>query len=457
MTEQPQPSRLEGFVANPRRALWRLALPMMAGMSLHSVYMIVDMIFLGRVSSSALTALAFNMPLLFFALGVTFGLGSGVTAVVARHIGAQDKAGADNAAEHGVVLGLALSVVFTASGLLLGRPLLRALGVPPEVMDEAWGYFGILAAGYAFPVLSVFFRSILSGEGDMITPMLVQGGGTVLNIVLDPLFIFVFGWGVRGAAAATIISQAAATAVFVQLLFVKRHAYVQLRLSDFRLDPGVLGSIFKIGAPASFSFLVMAAGGAAYNLILVAFSGDAVAAYQVGARIDHVFLVPIISLATALVTVVGMFSGARRLDLVRQVMAYSMARGVAISLIIGATFYVLAPAIMAAFSDSPGIREAGTSYLRYFVLAYPFAAVSILAGRILQGLGSGLPLLVLTGFRVILISCPLAYALVFWLDRDLRWVWIAMVVGVVITSAIATLWLRWGLGRAERAAADPTP
>ena len=90
MTEQPQPSRLEGFVANPRRALWRLALPMMAGMSLHSVYMIVDMIFLGRVSSSALTALAFNMPLLFFALGVTFGLGSGVTAVVARHIGAQD-------------------------------------------------------------------------------------------------------------------------------------------------------------------------------------------------------------------------------------------------------------------------------------------------------------------------------------------------------------------------------
>jgi putative MATE family efflux protein len=430
---------------------------MMAGMSLHTVYLIVDIIFLGRVSSSALTALAFNMPLLFFALGVTFGLSSGVTAVVARHIGAQDKAGADNAAEHGVMLGIALSVAFTVSGLLLGRPLLRALGVPPELMDEAWGYFGILAAGYAFPVLSVFFRSILSGEGDMITPMLVQGGGTVLNIALDPLFIFVFGWGVRGAAAATIISQAVATAVFVYLLFVKRHAYVQFQLSDFRLDAGMLGSIFSIGAPASFSFLVMAAGGAAYNLILISFSADAVAAYQVGARVDHIFVVPIISLATALVTIVGMFRGARRFDLIKQVMAYAMARAVAISLILGATFYILAPTIMAAFSDSPGIREAGTGYLRFFVFAYPFAAVSILAGRVLQGLGFGLPLLVLTGFRVILISCPLAYALVFWLNKDLPWVWIAMVVGAAITSAIAALWLRWGLGRAERAAADPTP
>jgi putative MATE family efflux protein len=437
--------RLDDFVADPRRGLWKLAVPMMLGMSVHTIYMIVDMIFVGRVSSKALTALAFNMPLLFFGIGVTFGLGSGITAVLAQFIGAREKRQADNTAEHAVVLGLAMSTLFALVGLTSGRWLLTTLGVTAELMQPAWDYFRILAGGYVFGVMSVFFRSILSGEGNMKTPMIILGAATVLNILLDPILIFGLGMGVKGAALATVVSQACATGVFLYLLFAREHAYVTFSMRSFRLSGSILGSILKIGAPASFSFLIMAFGGGVFNRILISLSGDAVAAYQVGMRLDHVFVLPITAIATGLVTLVGMFVGAGRPDLVRQVVAYALSRATLISMIVGALFFGLAPKLIALFSEDPGIRAAGTTYLRIMVFGYPFVGFCMLTGRILQGMGRGVPLMVITALRVLLLSTPLAYGFVFWLDKPVQWVWIAMVTAVACTAAVAALWLRSAL------------
>ena len=236
MTQDKRSSRLDEFIAHPRRALWRLALPIMIGMSVQTVYMLADMYFVGQVSSAALAALAFNMPLVFLGLGIIFGLGSGVTSVIARHIGARDKRLADSAAEHAVALGVVISAVITLIAYWKGRVLLEVLGVPEPLMALAWGYFRILAGGYVFLVMSVFFRSILSGEGDVKTPVMIQGGGTLLNIVLDPIFIFELDMGVEGAAFATVLSQALAALAFVYLLFFKKHAYVTFDLKDFRFS-----------------------------------------------------------------------------------------------------------------------------------------------------------------------------------------------------------------------------
>ena len=441
-TENGASQRLDDFVADPRRGLWSLAVPMMLGMSVHTIYMLVDMIFVGRVSPEALTALGFNMPLLFFGIGVTFGLGSGITAVLARFIGARDKRSADNTAEHAVVLGLVISALFVLVGLSSGRWLLTTLGVTAELMQPAWDYFRILAGGYVFVVMSVFFRSILSGEGNMKTPMIILAAATVLNIILDPILIFGLDLGVKGAALATVVSHACATGVFLYLLFAREHAYVTFSMRRFRLSGAILGGILKIGAPASFSFLIMAFGGGVFNRILITFSGDAVAAYQVGMRLDHVFVLPITAMATGLVTLVGMFCGARRPDLVRQVVRYAVSRATLIAVGAGVLFFALAPELIALFSDDQGIRAAGTTYLRVIVFGYPFVGFCMLTGRILQGMGRGAPLLVITALRVLLLSTPLAYVFVFWLDKPVQWIWIAMVTAVVCTSAIAALWLR---------------
>ena len=463
MADSERSSRLEEFIANPRRALWRLALPIMIGMSVQTVYMLADMYFVGQVSSQALAALAFNMPLVFLTIGIIFGLGSGVTSVIARHIGARDKQLADSSAEHAVALGLVLSTLFTVVAHLWGQSLLSALGVPENLLALAWGYFRILASGYVFLVMSVFFRSILSGEGDMKTPVMIQGGGTLLNIVLDPLFIFEFGMGVEGAALATVISQAMAAAVFVYLLFFKEHSYVTFDLKDFRFSPSILRSIFSVGAPASFSFVVMALGGAVFNRVLVEYSEDTVAGFQVGTRIDHIFLLPVIALAAGLVTLVGMFYGANRGDLIRGVIAYAMSRSVLIAFALGSLFYVLAPQFMGVFTDNATIGDTGVGYLRIGVFAYPFIAIVMLTGRALQGMGQGTPVLVLSLLRVVLISGPLAYIFVFEMGKPVVWVWVAILIGMVITAAIAAIWLSRALAHsgarpeATVTAVEPVP
>lgn len=423
---------------------------MMLGMLVQTVYGIVDMIFVGRVGSDALTALAFNMPLVFFGLGIVFGLGSGVTAVVAQFIGSKDKRGADNSAEHAVVLGLVLGVIFTGAGLKWGKPVLSLLGAPPNVLPLAWDYFRIIATGYVFMVSSIFFRSILSGEGDMKTPVYIQGGGTVLNIILDPIFIFGLNMGVKGAAIATVLSQVSVSAVFAYLMLVRGHAYVSFAMKDFSFSREVMAKIFRIGIPASFSMLIMSTGGGAFNKILVSFSSDAVAGYQVGMRIDHVFLMPIISIATSLVTLVGMFYGAKRPDLIREVTYYAMSRCALIGVVAGCVFFLFAEPLIGMFTEDPEILQIGVLYLRYFVFAYPFIAVSITCGRMLQGLGFGIPMLALTFLRVLLIGITLAYLFVFLMNKPLQWVWIAQVTAVIVSAVIAILWLRSGLHRAEQ-------
>ena len=327
--------------------------------------------------------------------------------------------------------------------------LLAVLGVPEPLMALAWGYFRILAGGYVFLVMSVFFRSILSGEGDVKTPVMIQGGGTLLNIVLDPIFIFALDMGVEGAALATVLSQALAALAFVYLLFFKKHAYVTFDLKDFRFSWSLLGSIFAVGAPASFSFVVMALGGAVFNRLLVEYSDGTVAAFQVGARIDHIYLLPVIALSAGLVTLVGMFHGAERPDLMRDVIAYAMTRAVLIAFVVGTLFFILAPKFLGAFTDSEVIAQTGVGYLRIGVFAYPFIAIVMLTGRVLQGMGHGAPVFVLSLLRVVLISGPLAYIFVLKMGKPVEWVWIAMLIGMVITAILAFVWLKHALRQGE--------
>ncbi len=425
-------------------------MPMMIGMTVQTIYTIVDMIFVGRVSGDALTALAFNLPLLFFGLGLVFGLGSGVTAIIAQFIGAKDKQNADNSAEHAVLLGLFLGAVLTVVGVVWGRQLLALLGTPENILPLAWDYFRVIAICYLFLVLSIFFRSILSGEGDMKTPMIIQGGGTILNIILDPIFIFGFDMGVQGAAVATVMSQGLVALIFAYLMLVKEHSYITFSLKDFSFSGTILKKIFVIGLPASFSMIIMSLGGGAFNRILVSYSSEAVAGYQIGIRLDHVFLMPAISISTSLVTLVGMFYGAQRLDLVRMITSYAIRSCVLVAMAIGGLFFALAPEIVKGFSGEAAIRDVGSQYLRYFVFGYPFVAVSMISGRALQGLGKGMPMLILTFMRVLLLSVALASYFVFVLGKTMEWVWIAQVVAVVVSAMLATAWLFATFRKLER-------
>ena len=435
-------SRLKAFVDNPSKSLWTLAIPIIAGMGIQTLYSIVDMIFIGRISGSAIAAVAFNFPIFFFVMGISFGLGSGVTASIARFIGSDDKVNADNAAEHAILIAIVISALLTSLGLLYGKQILLKIGCTPEVLPEAWEYLKVSCYGISFGVFSGFFRSILAGEGDMKFPMILAGFGTILNIILDPIFIFTLGFGVAGAAWATTISQMIVFVIFIFMLFVKEHAYVKFQLRDFSLSKYILIDIIKVGLPASLSMIVMAVGQLIFNRMLATFSTDAVAAYQVGGRIDMVVFLPIFGIASALTTIVGMYFGANEIDKIRYITKYGISRAFIITSIGSILLYVFAPVIISGFTDEIVIKNIAVDYLRVISLLFPFISIGLTIGRILQGLGLGMPSLIITTIRVIGVAGPLAYYFIYMLGKPVEWMWYAMFISGIMATMISIFWLK---------------
>ena len=435
-------SRIDGFLNNPSKALWTLAIPIMAGMGIHTLYTIVDMIFIGRLGGNAIAAVAFNMPLFFLVLGLSFGVGSGVTVSIARFIGAKDKVSADNTAEHAVALGLIISIILTTLGLIYGEDLLRRLGATKSVLPVSWSYLKISLIGLPFMVFSTFFRSILSGEGDMKLPMAVAGLGTIINIILDPIFIFTLEFGVGGAAMASAISQLIVFLIFVYMLFIKEHAYIKFRMGDFSPSMFIVKDIIRVGFPASMSMIIMAFGQLVFNRILVRFSTDAVAAYQVGGRMDMVIFLPIMAIASALTTIVGMFYGAKEFEKIKFIAKYGIICAIMVTSILSILLYIFAPFVVKSFTQEVDIQSIAVTYIRTICLIYPLIAFGMSVGRILQGLGKGLPMLVITSIRILGVSAPLALFFTMVLNKPIEWVWYAMIISTIVSILISLIWLK---------------
>ena len=307
-------NKLNEFINNPSLALWKLSIPMMLGMSVQAIYMLIDTAFIGKwVGGNALAGLGLIFPPMFIIMGITFGLGSGATTVIAQKIGGENKKQADNAAEHIIILGLILSIIFILIGIFFGDSLIQYQSDDKQVFSHASDYFYTMLIGTPFMILSIFFRSILSGEGDTLLPMKVLGLGTAINLILDPIFIYYMQ--IKGAAIATVISQAVVFSIFCYLMIIKKSNYISLNLKKFTYNIEIFNNILKLGLPASLSMVIMSIGLFFYNSILnmSEYSISAIAAYSTAHRIEHLFFIPIISLATSMVTLIGMFYGAKKI------------------------------------------------------------------------------------------------------------------------------------------------
>ena len=442
MAEQDKrKTRLQAFTNDPFMSMWRLAVPIMISIGIQTLYTLIDMIYIGRLGGDAIAAVAFNMPIFFFIMGLSFGLGNGVTASIARFIGSNDKANADNSAEHAVAMGALISLILTVSGLLFGKNILLFIGCTDDILPLAWDYLKVSCYGLSFGIFSGFFRSILAGEGEMKLPMIVAGLGTVLNTILDPIFIFYMKLGVAGAAWATTMSQIVVFFVFIYMLFVKRHTYVRFRLKDFSFSSYIIYDIIKVGIPVSMSMVVMSVGQLVFNRLLVNFSTDAVAAYQIGGRLDMIVFLPIFGIASALTTIIGMFYGAKEFDKIKLISFYGIKSSLLITSISSVFLFIFAPSVVKIFTEDLQIQNISIDYLRIMSLMFPFISVGLTIGRILQGLGRGMPSLIITIVRVIGLAGPLAYYFTFVLDKPVEWIWYSMFVSGILATTISVTWL----------------
>jgi len=435
---------MQGFLSHPERSLLRLSIPITIGMGIHILYSVADMIFVGRLGADAIAAVTYAGSFFFF----MYSLGSisvGAQALIAQRLGADDRDGAGQAASHAILLGAAMGIGFFFCGGTLAEDFLRAVGARDQALELGAVYLRILFLGAPFLFFSAFARAILIGQGDAKTPVIILTASTMMNVVLDPLLIFTLGWGIAGAAHATLLSTVAGFLAFFFFLFVRRTSYVSPRFRGFRLSGGILWKILKVGGPASLVQLVMSLGGMCFHRILSLFGSDAVAGYGLGGRVDMLIVLPFIGISTALLSLVGMYHGAERMDLVVRITRYTMKWTVLASLVIGCLVFFLAGPLVSLFTDEAQVITAGTQYLRYIVFVYPMIAYCMNAGRVLQGLGLGLPSLVITSTRVLLVGVPLSYLFTRFWGLGIRSVWVAILLSGIFATLISFLWLRESL------------
>jgi len=432
--------RAEELMRDPRRGLFRLGLPIMVGMLAHTLFNIVDTIFVGRLGADAIASITIVFPIAFIIIAIGSGVGIGTTSLVARMMGAKRKQAANLTAENAIVLSVILSVIITAAGIITSRSLFILMGVTGGILEMSVDYINIIFAGMIFMLPMMIAASILRGEGNTKTPMKIMITISVLNAVFDPVFIYMLGYGVPGAAIASVLARAIGSFVIFHIFFIRKSTYVTLSFKGFRMNREIVKGIFGVGIPASLSQIGMSVGLLILNVFLISLGSVYVAAFGLGFRVDMLVLLPIIGISSGLVTMVGMYVGAGDFRKAKWITKYAMKVSILIMGLAGLLFFFIAEYLMMIFTSDPQVIISGAEYIRIVVISYPFAAIGITIYSSFQGAGKGMPALVLTLLRVILLSVPIAYVLTFVYGFGATGVWIGMSSASIISAVAGLIW-----------------
>lgn len=430
-----------------------LATPMLVGGVLANVQNLIDMFWVGILGRDALASVGMAATVLFLLSPFMMGVATGTIALVGRATGARQYEEANRAAGQSLAVALLLGVLTGVIGLFLSGPVFSLLRPDPEVVENGVAFLRISLLG-SFTAFVLFIgNSALQGAGDAWTPMWIMGVANVLNLVLEPIFIFgsppLPAMGVRGAAIATVLSQAIAAAVSVRFL-ISGKTPLHVRLGQWRPDPALSWRILRIGIPGAGQMVARSLV-SVVMMTLVAGCGTAtVAAYSVGMRFHMLILMPAFALGGAAATMVGQSLGAGKPQ--RGNHAAWLATGIdAGIMVIGATFLmVLAPLLIGLFNHDAEVVAVGARYLRIVSPFYIFAAAGVVLGRALNGAGDSMTPMIITIVTLWGVQVPLAMLLSRLWQPATHGIWYAISASMVLNGILVTAWFLTGRWKHKR-------
>lgn len=370
-------------------SIWKrmifFALPLLLGNLFQQLYNTVDSLIVGNfLGSSALAAVSSSGSLIFMLIGFLSGISSGAGVVVARFFGAEDTPNVHRAVHTTVAFGLVAGVVMTIVGVLLSPQILRWMGTPESVMPESIEYLQMYFWGSLGFVMYNIFVGILQAIGDSRHPLYYLMISSVINLVLDVLFIEVFHTGVGGAALATVISQVF-SAILCLFQLLKTNESYKLQIGEIKFDRKILMEIIRIGLPSGVQNSIIAFANVVVQSYINAFGEMAMAGYGAYSKIEGFAFLPINSFTMAMTTFVGQNMGARQVERTRKGARFGILVTIVLAELIGVVVFLFAPQLIAAFDSTPevirfGMEKARTAALFYFLLAYSHSVASILRG-----------------------------------------------------------------------------
>lgn len=423
---------------------------MFAGNLLQMLYNVVDSIWVGQViGASALGAVSVSMPLIFALLSLVMGLTMATTTLVSQYRGAGNEEMVRKTIGTSLILLGGGGVIVGIVGVLFRYPLLRLITTPEEIIHDAAAYLAIFMAG----ILGLFayntLGAILRGLGDAWTPLKALAVATVLNIILDGVFILGLGpipqMGVAGVAWATIISQTI-SAFWLLRWILKKTDLIRLDRSYWRVDRELVGQIVKIGLPAGMQQVLVSVGMVTVSALINQHGPSVVAAAGAAQRLDQAAFLPSMSMGLAVSAVVGQNLGAGKFDRVSAAVRWGAIIAAGVTSLVTLVAVLKPTLLMVLFTQDPAVLTEGSHYLQIVGWTYvPYSLLFILGG-VMRGAGDTVATMVLTLIALWVVRVPISI----FLDRQMgtTGIWL----GVLISATVGTLlhWAYYTTGRWKR-------
>lgn len=370
---------------NSYRLILEFAIPVFLSQLFQQFYNTADTLIVGKfLGTEALAAVSSSGTLIFLMISFFVGTSMGAGVVISRYFGAGEYGRVSKAVHNTVALGLACGAFLTVAGVIFTPTFLRWMDTDPDVLPQAVEYFRFYFLGALAVVEYNNCKSIMNALGDSKRPLYYLIFSSILNIVLDLLFIGVFRWGVWSAAVATTVSQAASM-VLCLIHLGKKGTIYQLQLSKLRFEGRILKEIIYYGLPSGVQNSVIALANVIVQTNINSFGKLATAAYGTYAKIEGFAFLPINSFTMALTTFTSQNLGARKYDRAKQGSRFGIATSVILAELIGIGIFLAAPWLMKLFTEDPeviaiGVRQARTEALFYCLLAFSHAVAAVCRG-----------------------------------------------------------------------------
>ncbi len=421
------------------KLLFSMAWPLMMSMLVQACYNIVDSLYVSRVGQNAVTALGLAFPVQNMQIGFASGIAVGVNALLSKSLGENNREKASQAAGTGILLTLIAAGVFLLFGIFGARPFFQMQSGVKETVDGGAAYTAICCIAGLGIFVEVLGERLLQASGKTIYTLYTQGTGAVLNIILDPLFIF--GWGpipkmgLAGAAVATVIGQwvAAILAVYFNLRY---NHDVTFSLKHLRFHKYTTGPILAVGIPSTVMMAIGSVMNFGMNQIFQSFQETATAVFGLYYKIQSLFFMPVFGINNATISIVAYNYGARQPERIKKTLKLSVA-AIACFMLTGlAVFETIPGTLMDLFDAGEDMRKMGVSALRIVAVHFPLAAVGIGLGASFQALGNGIYSTITSLSRQLIVLLPAAWLLS--LSGDVNMVWWAFPIAEVV-SLLVTL------------------
>ncbi len=403
---------------SPTKLILTFALPLLVGNIFQQLYNLVDSVVVGNyVGKTALAGVGTSFPIIFMFTALFMGIGMGATIMIAQYYGAGDYERVKKTISTIYTAVMVGAIPLTLLGIFLCGPLLKLMLVPADTYHEAYTYILIIFFGITATLGYNVNAGILQGVGDSKSPLLFLVIACGINIVLDLLFVLVFGWGVAGVAIATIIAQFFSW-VFGIFFINKKYPELEINPFHFRFDKHLFWQAIRLGIPAGVQQAIFSLGIMVMQSLVNSYGSDFMAGFNGSNKIDTFAFMPIQSFATAVTTFVGQNIGAGKYDRIKKGSSVTVMMSIACSIVIGVLLLFTGPFLMRLFSPDAAVIEAGMAYLYRILPFYAVLSLLFIINGVMRGAGEMIVPVISTMVSLWAARVPSAYLLAHFFGRD---------------------------------------